>query len=73
MSEPSKRLDIKRLEYFVNLYAEKVDLGTKYFMMRVNALMKKDKEQVEFIENMYLKPADLQAEYAAKKIKQLFD
>ncbi len=66
-----KRLDINRLCYFVDLYCKKVDLGSKYFMLRVEALRKGDKEKVEYIENMLLKPADIQAEYAAKKILQV--
>ncbi len=68
MSNDIKRIDINRLDYFVDLYSKKVELGTKYFMLRVEALLKGDKEKVEYIENMLLKPADIQAEYAAKKI-----
>jgi hypothetical protein len=73
MTKINKKLDTNRLYYYVDLYSQKVELGTKYFMMRVDALLKNDKEKVEFIENMFLKPADMQAAYAAQKILDLFN
>ena len=51
MGNNAKSQNLNRLYYFVDLYLKKVDLGIKYFVMRVEALRKKDKEKAEFIEN----------------------
>lgn len=68
----NNKVDTGRLVFFVELYSQKVELGSKYFMLRSEVLAGDDKERVEFIENMFLKPADAQAAYVAKKIKNLF-
>lgn len=73
MSSTTRNLNLNRLYYLVDLYAEKIDLGIKYYSMRIDAILEKDKEKAEFIENMFLKPADMQAKYVAQKIKDLFN